>query len=172
MESMRWSDGGKPFMASGVAVGFFRPKSSQWVPSMKNMWVDVKGFTGWTKHYDWKLWWFCEVLCLIFCLLPSFSKKWWLVNCDVVLDTVWILDMLPRKNVIIFEVLQTCLLSQRRQETFEGLLLCTPSGVMNKAGLLEGHVAKEMWAMKKRHCCLEYIVDYITQLCGEYSKPL
>jgi len=32
----------------------------------------------------------------------------------------------------LFEVLQTCLLSQRRQETFEGLLLCTPSGVMNK----------------------------------------
>ncbi len=26
------------------------------------------------------------------------------------------------------------------------------------------------WAMKKKHCCLGYVRDYTTQLCGDYNK--
>ena len=69
---------------------------------------------------------FCELLC-------RFGVRYESLTC---------LPPAACKNVVNVEVLQTCLLSQRRQETFEGLLLCTPSGVMNKAGFLERPLQK------------------------------
>ena len=57
------------------------------VPSYKNEPnTRTENFGGFVK---------CYVSSYVVC--PVFEKWWWLVNCDVVLGTVWILDMLPRQ---------------------------------------------------------------------------